>query len=315
MDLYQQQAYNRRMTALLIAGFVAILGVLGFFCQIWVDLRLPLANGTELPVIGLGAVAFSLAFAGVGYLGGDKMVLGSLGARALDLSVLKERQLENVVEEMAIAAGVPKPAIYILPDTDPNALATGRDPEHASIAVTEGLLDVLDRDELQAVVAHEIGHIKNLDIRTMLVTSVFLGAIVLIADIFIHNNQSRSSNSKNNNSGVVLVVVGLVATLAARCLAMAVSRTREFEADRSAAEFTRNPGALASALRKLESHHAPTKVATQGTAHLFVVDPRVSKLNDREDFMGDMFATHPPVARRIERLVAMGAHVEERRSA
>ncbi|MFP5502933.1 MAG: M48 family metallopeptidase [Candidatus Sericytochromatia bacterium] len=301
MDLFAQQARNRRMTWLLMGGFVLILAALGLVFQMWMDLRYE-----ELPVVWLGAVAFSLAYAGIGYWRGDKLVLGSLGGRPADPAVLKEQQLMNVVEEMCLASGVPIPAVYILPDADPNALATGRDPAHATIAVTEGLLEALNREELQAVVAHEIGHIKNLDIRIMMVTSIFLGAIALIADMFMRQNRSSSSSRSKSNDGLLLVLIGLAATLAARFLAMAVSRTREFEADRSASEFTRNPQALASALRKLEAHHAPTQVATQGTAHLFVVDPRLSQLNDREDWLGDLFSTHPPIQQRIARLEQMG---------
>jgi heat shock protein HtpX len=236
-------------------------------------------------------------------------------ARALDPSRLEEQQLQNVVEEMALASGMPMPKLYVLPDADPNAFATGRSPEHASLGVTEGLLELLDREELQAVVAHEMGHIANLDIRTMMLVSVMMGALGLLADVLMRAGSSGSSGSSRNgrrdSNPLVLVLVGLLASVIGRMLAMAVSRTREFEADRSAAEFTRNPLALARALAKVEQHTAPTLLATQGTAHMFIVDPRVSRLNDRTDWMGNLFASHPPMKARIKRLEAMGySHME-----
>lgn len=315
MDLYAQQAANRRMTMVLIAAFVLLFGAVGWIVDLETSWRLPVTLGSqqmELSIIPLGAVAFSALSALYTYYQGDKMVLASMDARAVDESNLKERQLKNVVEEMALACGLPVPAVYVVPDDDLNAFATGRSPEHASIGVTQGLLEKLDREELQAVIAHEMGHVRNLDIRTMMVVSVLVGAIALLCDMVLRSSssssRSRSSNSSSSNRGPGLfaVLLAILAPLFARMIAMAVSRTREFEADRTAAELTRNPLALARALGKLEAAHAPTRVATQGTAHLFIVDPRLSKLNEREDWLGNLFATHPPIKARIERLEAMG---------
>lgn len=310
MDLYRQQAGNRRMTWLFLGGFVALFAGVGWAVDMEMPMRAQLMLGSQsvgVPIAPVGALGFSALSALYSYYQGDKLVLGAMKARPLDESKLKERQLKNVVEEMAIASGLPVPAVYIVPDDDLNAFATGRSPQHASLGVTEGLLEAMDREELQAVVAHEMGHIRNLDIRTMMVVSVLLGALGLICDMVLRSGSSRShSGSRKNNAGALTIVIALVTPLIARLLAMAVSRTREFEADRSAAEFTRNPLALARALAKLEAAQEPTRIATQGTAHLFIIDPRISKLNEREDWLGNLFATHPPVQARIKRLEAMG---------
>lgn len=309
MDLYQQQSRNRWATIGLLSGFGVLLVAMGaaFDSSIPIHLSVPVGHSElPLPLAPAGAVGLSTVASLWSYYHGDKVVLSAMRARPLDEQVPAERQLRNVVEEMAIASGMPLPAIYIVPDEDPNAFATGRSPEHASLAVTEGLLTSLDREELQAVVAHEMGHIRNLDIRTMMVVGVLVGAIALMADLLYGMGRSSRDRRNKNDSNLALVLMGMLAPLAARLAAMAVSRTREFEADRSAAEFTRNPMALARALHKLESAKEPTRVASQGTAHMFIVDPRVSSLNDREDWFGNLFATHPPIQARIKRLEQMG---------
>jgi heat shock protein HtpX len=320
MDLYQQQARNRRATFALLGGFVLLLLVMGAAFQAAMPFEWSIHMGravVPVPVAPVCAVGFSIVTSLWSYFQGDKVVLAAMRARALNEEVLAERQLRNVVEEMSLASGLPVPALYIVPDDDLNAFATGRSPEHASLAVTEGLLASLDREELQAVVAHEMGHIRNLDIRTMMVVGVLVGAIALMGDLLFRMGAGGGRRSRNNGN-VVLLLVGLLVPVAARFAAMAVSRTREFEADRSAAEFTRNPLALARALHKLESAKEPTKFASQGTAHMFIVDPRVSALNDREDWLGNLFATHPPIQARIARLEKMGhapAHTEKVKSA
>lgn len=322
MDLFQQQARNRRDTFLLLAAFVGLLVLVGGaidYADIWgaaLDGRqAPTQLGT--PLFTTGALLFSAVSGLVSYYRGDKIVLASMRARPLNPERPDERQLQNVVEEMAIAAGLPVPKLYILPDQDPNAFATGRSPEHASLGVTEGLLELLDREELQAVVAHEMGHIANLDIRTMMIVSVLLGAVGLLADLLMQLGRSSSSraNRRRESGSLPLVLIGLVAAVAGRLLAMAVSRTREYEADRTAAEFTRNPLALARALAKVEGRLTPTRLATQGTAHMFIVDPRVSRLNDKEGRFSNLFASHPPMRERIKRLEAMGYGRVEQTSA
>jgi heat shock protein HtpX len=233
---------------------------------------------------------------------------------------LRYTQLDNVVEEMAIAAGVPKPAVYVIPDPDPNAFATGPDASHASIAATQGLLASLNRDELQGVISHEMSHIRNLDIRLMTVVAAMLGALVLLADwsgrwmrFGSSGGRSRSRGKDGKDGGAVVLVfliVWIVAVVLApilgQLLAMAVSRRREYLADASGAELTRNPLALAGALEKIDAAVQPTAAIKRGTAHLCIADPLGRRLNDSEGGWANLWATHPPMAARIAALKAMG---------
>ena len=252
-------------------------------------------------------------------------MLWSTGAReVVEPATDEERQLVNVVEEMAIASGQPKPRVWIVPDDDPNAFATGRDAATASIAVTEGLLRTLSRDELQGVVAHEMAHVRNLDIRLMTLLAGMVGAIALMSDgmgrmlrggrmsgrgISTGSGGGRGGGKGGNPLAIVVLVLWLltllVAPIISRILAMAVSRKREFLADATGAQFTRNPIALASALQKLEAASSPTKAITRGAAHLCIVDPAPGVFSNREGFLADTLASHPPIGQRISRLEAM----------
>jgi heat shock protein HtpX len=246
-------------------------------------------------------------------------VLNALHARRLATpATLEERELDNVVTEMAIAAGLPKPQIYVIEDPAPNAFATGRDPGRASIGVTQGLLDLLDREETQGVIAHEISHIRNYDTRTMTLVAALLGTLILIADWSARamrwggagsgrgRREERGRGGGANPLALVAIVFIVLAPLLSRLLAMAVSRQREYLADASGVELTRNPTGLARALERIGQSTSPMRHATQGTAHLFISDPLERRLNDRESFLADLFSTHPPLARRIERLREMG---------
>jgi heat shock protein HtpX len=236
----------------------------------------------------------------------------------------------NVVEEMAIASGVPKPRVWVVPDEDPNAFATGRDAESASIAVTEGLLATLSRDELQGVVAHEMAHVRNLDVRLMTLLAGIVGAIALMSDGMGRTLRlggragdrlgGRSGGGKSGNPLALVVLVLwlltlIVAPVVSRILAMAVSRKREFLADASAAQFTRNPMALAAALEKLSAATAPTRSITRGAAHLCIVDPSPGLLSSRQGFLADVLASHPPIRQRIIRLEGMGYQQAKRQTA
>jgi heat shock protein HtpX len=232
---------------------------------------------------------------------------------------LQETQLVNVVEEMAISAMLPKPRIWIVPDNDPNAFATGIDTAHAHIAVTEGLLQALDREELQGVVAHEFSHIRNLDVRLMTLLAAIVGAVALIGDGLgryfrfggrMGGSRSGGGSGKGGNPLALVVLVLWVITLIlapfiTRLLAMAVSRKREYLADATGAELTRNPGALASALEKLDAAVAPTRAITKGAAHLCIVDPLGRAMNAVEGRTADLFGSHPPISQRITRLQGM----------
>jgi heat shock protein HtpX len=220
---------------------------------------------------------------------------------------------------MAIAAALPRPRIWVVPDPDPNAFATGQDPQRANVAVTQGLLAMLDRDELQAVIGHELGHIKSYDTRLMTTLAALVGAVALISDgvsrsIFRGGMRvGGGRGGKGKNAGgllVVLLVVWLISWMLApiitQLLAVGVSRKREFLADALSAQFTRNPLALASALERIEHAHAPTKAIKRGAAHLCIADPLGRRLDNREGVLADIFATHPPMGKRIARLKGMG---------
>jgi heat shock protein HtpX len=321
MNLFEQQRSNRRKTWMIVSVFVGFLLVLGAGFDIFVLGQ----NGIPFPLGAMLALGFGGASAWTGYLHGDRAVLLSAGAVPIDKAVgphewpedqLKLKQLENVVEEMAIAAGLPKPAVYVVPDADPNAFATGRDPEHASVAVTRGLLDVLNREQLQGVIGHEMSHIRNYDIRLMTVVAALVGAIALIADwsgrAMRHGfggGSGRRGKGKGNAAILLLLVVWvvalIVAPLVARLLALAVSRRREYLADASAAELTRNPAALADALHKIEFAASPTKSIRQGSAHLCIADPLGRAVTSREGYWADLLATHPPMVKRISALREM----------
>jgi heat shock protein HtpX len=322
MNLYEQQAFNRRRTVMVMVLFVCFLLFLGLGFDVFIINE----GGPVIPIGTLLATGLGFGSAVASFYGGDRAVLGSTHAMALDELLagnlvdeqrLKYTQLDNVVDEMAIAAGLPKPKVYIVPDDDPNAFATGRDPEHASLAVTRGLLDVLNREQLQGVVGHEMSHIRNYDIRVMTVVAALVGAIALLADWTgrslrwgaIGGGRRDSRERKGGGAGIILLVIWLIAImiapLAARLLALMVSRQREYLADASSAELTRNPGALADALYKIEFAAEPTKSITQGTAHLCIADPLGRAVTLKEGFWADLLATHPPMVKRIAALRQM----------
>ena len=272
MNLYEQQTSNRRKTWLIMVAFVVFLLILGLgFDAFYVG-----AAGGYVPIGSVAALGVGSVSALASYYNGDRAVLAATAARPIDevaagageADKLKFRQLDNIVDEMAIAAGLPRPRVYVVPDADPNAFATGRGPEHASIAVTRGLLDTLDREELQGVVAHEMSHVRNLDIRVMTVVAALVGAIALLSDwarrgmMWGGGSRRRDSGRESGASGaggvvaIVFLVIWLVAImlapLVAQMLAMMVSRRREYLADASGAELTRNPLGLAHALEKIE---------------------------------------------------------------
>jgi heat shock protein HtpX len=259
---------------------------------------------------------------------GPERVLWSTGAwELIEPGTPEQKQLVNVVEEMAIASGLPRPRIWVVPDADPNAFATGRDAASASIAVTEGLLAALSRDELQAVVAHEMAHIRNLDVRLMTLLAGMIGAIALMSDgmgrMFGRGGRavgrgSSKGGGKGNPLALIVMVLWLltliVAPVVSRVLAMAVSRKREFLADATGAQLTRNPIALASALEKLGAATAATKSVTYGAAHLCIIDPAPGVMSSRQGFLADFLASHPPLAQRIIRLRGMGYQQAKRES-
>jgi heat shock protein HtpX len=309
-DIYSQQKQNRRLTMILIAAFFIILGILGFAIDSY---TFGTFEATRIPVATLIALSLASVNGFVAYFYGDSVVLFSLRAQPLEFENPLHKKLHNVVTEMALASGLPMPKVYVIPDPAPNAFATGRDPQHAVIGVTEGLLQTMNREELQAVIAHEMGHVKNQDILLMTVVTVLVGTIVLLSDWALRvwrfggMRPRRDSKSKGQNPLILLLIVLLVllAPLLSRIIAMMVSRQREYLADTSSAEFTRNPAALASALEKIGKASSPVMTAHKGTAHLFISDPLHRELDNKEGLVADVLSTHPPIEKRIERLKRM----------
>lgn len=295
--------------------FIAFLGLIGLgFDAFYLG---TISADTFLPIGTLIAIGIGSLTAAWGLRSGAKAVLSSTNAVPADPNNPAHKQLLNVVEEMSIAAGLPKPQVFIVPDPDPNAFATGKDPENSAIAVTQGLLDTLDREELQGVIAHEMSHVRNYDIRLMTVIAAMVGAILLLSDwarrgLFWGGGRRRSRSSGGSAGGAIALVflvlwlVGVIlAPLISQIIAMAVSRKREYFADASGAELTRNPMALARALQKLDDASARTESIKRGAAHLCIVDPLGRKINAKEGRAADLFADHPPIAKRIMWLKAM----------
>ena len=314
-NLFAQQTHNRRRSAWLIAGFVLFFAWIGFGGDLsWYlatrDLP-PEQYHHVVPFAGLITTALAAGMAWYSWRHGADRVLAATGAwELLEPATEEHKRLVNVVEEMAIASGLPRPRIWVVPDQDPNAFATGRDPSIAHVAVTEGLLQRLNRDELQGVIAHEMAHIRNLDVRLMTLLAATVGTIVLVSDALqrmMRYGFGRGGRSKKGGGPLALVVLVLwllslvFAPLIARLLAMSVNRKREFLADATGAQFTRNPMALADALRKIDAGSGATHAIARGAAHMCIVDPAERNLSAG----GGRFASHPPVAERIARLEGM----------
>ena len=309
-SLFEQQKKNLRRTTGILAGFVAFLVFLGAGADLFLYGS---GAGPAFPVATIGALLFGAGSSLWALKAGDRAVLESANAVPVDPRDPRQRVLDNVVEEMAIAGGLPKPAVYVIPDGDPNAFATGSGPEKSSVAVTTGLLDALNREELQGVVSHEMAHVKNYDIRLMTVVAALVGSVLLISDWGRRGIGWGGGRRRGSRGGGILALVFfvlwivslLLAPLIARLVAMAVSREREYLADASGSELTRNPLALASALEKIDAAVAPTPSIKQGVAHLCIADPRGRAINEREGGLAELFATHPPIAKRIALLREM----------
>jgi heat shock protein HtpX len=301
--VYEQIAANKRKTFLLLAGAVAFTGLIGYVIGLY--------WGT-----GPVGLLIALAVAGVlsigSYFGGDRLVLAS--TRAREVTPEEQPRLHNIVEGISIAAGLPKPRVYVVPESAPNAFATGRNPEHSSIAVTEGLLASLNRVELEGVIAHEIAHVQDRDILVGTIVATVVGAAVLLAEFFMRSwwwggfRGRRGDDAGGGPAQLVIFAVGFVllaiAPLAGQVIKLSVSRNREFLADAQGAILTRYPPGLAAALRKIAASPAAMHSANNATAHLWLNQPsRVE--GERMGTLEKLFATHPPIEERIRRLEEM----------
>lgn len=281
----------------------ALLVLMGSFTLL-LAMVLLMASGLDASAaLALGG-GFTLVYALISYYFSDKIALATSGAKRIAKADAPE--LYNLVENLCIANGQPSPAIYIMQDDSPNAFATGRDPEHASIAFTTGILRMLDKKELEGVAAHELSHVKNYDIRVMTIVVVLVGAVMLISDILLRS----SFHGNRKEGGAVLLLIGLalaiLSPLLAQIIQLAVSRQREYLADASGALLTRYPEGLASALKKISTVSKPLEKANHATAHLFIANPFGGEEQQKRSWFKNLLSTHPPVEDRIARLLSMG---------
>ena len=316
-DFWELERRNRRETAILVVVFIALFTALGFGLDFrFHDLAIVDGSLTGFPLLTLIALGFGIFQSLLSYYGGASLVLASVQARELAPDTPQHQMVLDVVREMALAARMPVPKAYLMNDPSPNAFATGRDPNHSVVCVTQGLIDTMDREEVQGVLGHEMAHVRDYDIRTMMMIAVMVGGIAMLSD-FVYRwmffggfGGRRSSNNDRDNQAAMLVtlavvILAAVAPIFSQLLAMAVSRQREYLADASSVEFTRNPRALLRALEHIAKIESPLKQGTAGTAHLFIVNPREGLRDDNDGFFANLFSTHPPLSKRIARLQAL----------
>ncbi|MFC1787939.1 zinc metalloprotease HtpX [Patescibacteria group bacterium] len=294
--MYNQITHNKRKTVVLIVIFALVVILLGWaFGQYLGEPSLGIVLATMLATI------MTL----VGYFKGDKVALASSGAKEIDKKIAPE--IFNLVENLSITAGIPRPKIYLIDDPAPNAFATGRKPETASIAMTTGLLKIMNKTELEGVIAHELSHIKNYDVRVMTIVVVLVGVILLLSDWMMRTFLfGKGDKREGGQLALIMLVVGVglavLSPIIAEMLKLAISRSREYLADASGSLLTRYPDGLANALSKIAEHDQPLKKANHATAHLFIAnpfDPKVTKKFER------FFSSHPPIEDRIAKLRKM----------
>ena len=298
MNIYSQINSNKLKTWVIISLFIAFITTVVY------------VYGKSLGY-GLSYAGIALIISGVmsfiSYYYSDKIILGMSGAKLIKKS--DNPELFRVVENLCIGAGLPMPKIYVIDDSAPNAFATGRDPKHAIVCVTTGILDKLNKTELEGVIAHELSHIKNFDIRVMSVVTIFVGLVALLADMFMRSmwyGGSRKSRESNNSQSIFLfigIILAILSPLIATIIQLAISRKREFLADASGALLTRYPEGLASALAKIAKDKEPLEAANNATAHLYIENPFKGKISG--SWFANLFNTHPPIEERIKILRSM----------
>ena len=304
-NMYTEISKNKRNSSLLVFAFILVtIGISWIFAQ-----------ALDSPIILYVATSISILYSWISYFNSDKMVLAVSGAREVKKSDSPE--LYRVVENLAITAGLPTPRVYIISDSAPNAFATGRDPEHAVVCVTEGLLQKLEKRELEGVIAHELSHIGNYDIRMMSLIAVLVSVIALLSDFFLRwgffFGGDRDDNNNNGGQAQVIfmllaIVLAIVAPIIGLIIQLAVSRKREYLADASGALLTRYPDGLASALKKIAGDTEPLEAANKATANMYIINPLRANVEGKggKSFAAKLFSTHPPTADRIKRLSEMG---------
>jgi len=297
MLTYDHINKNKRESWILIFSFLVIISLLGFvFSQAY-----------QAPEILYFAVGFSVFSSLISYYFSDSITLALSGAQEVDRQ--SNQELYRLVENLTITAGLPMPRVYIIEDTAPNAFATGRDPKHAVVCVTTGILQKLEKTELEGVIAHELSHIGNYDIRVMTLVVILVGTITLLADWFLRVGFRMRGNRKGNQLQMAFMILGLLLAILSPIIAtlikLAVSRKREFLADASGALLTRYPEGLARALEKISRDKEPLEAANKATAHMYIVNPLKADNNGKVGWLASMFNTHPPVEERVQKLREM----------
>lgn len=289
--MYSQIAANKRKTVFMMVLFVALVAGLGWLFGQYTN------QPYITPYVLIGAAIYTL----ISYYAGSKMALGLNGAHQIEKK--DNPRLWRIVENLAITEGLPMPKVYIIEDPAPNAFATGRNPDHAIVGATTGILEVLDDQELEGVMAHELGHVKNYDIRVSLMAFALVAVISILADIMLRMTWFRDRDD-NNNGGQLFFVLGIagaiLAPIVATLIQLAISRRREYLADATGALATRYPEGLAKALQKISQHGSALKRANPSTAHLFFANPL------RGNSLAALFSTHPPIEERVKKLLEMG---------
>lgn len=298
--MYSQITSNKRKSWLLMSGFLAIYAAIAYGLYLWVG-----------PIGAFGIAALAIVMVLLSLFGGDDMAVLAAGGKQVK-SKSEAPELWRMVENLAITAGVPMPRLYISPDPSPNAFAAGRNPDQALICVNKGLLDVLDDQELYGVLAHEMSHIKNLDVKLMTYAAVLAGSIAMIAQIISYGLWFGGGNRDNNGGGwiglIVVLLTIILAPIAATIIQMSISRKREYVADASGAELTRYPQGLASALNQISGNMVPTERPEEAIAHMMIAP----QMNARGGEKSSLFATHPATEDRVARLTAMAGGVNHR---
>ncbi|HSX33685.1 MAG TPA: M48 family metalloprotease [Candidatus Saccharimonadales bacterium] len=289
--MYSEIASNKRRTVYIMFGFLLFVAAIAWIFELY-------SGSKGMTVVVLAA---ALVYAIIGYFAGGRMSLALNGAQEIEKK--DNPRLWRVVENLAITDGLPMPRVFIIADRAPNAFATGRDPKHAAVCVTQGLLDIMDDNELQGVLAHELSHIKNYDIRVAMLAFALTAVISVIADVILRMVWFRDNERQSNQIVLILgIVAAIVAPIAATMISLAVSRRREYLADASGALTTRYPEGLASALEKIRETGSTLKRQNTATAHFFFANPL------KGHSLTNLFSTHPPIEERIARLRSMDTH-------
>lgn len=302
LNVYEQVDSNKKKSFLVIVLFTLFITVIVYLFNTVLD-------------FGTGWVGLALIFSGLSSLGsyyyGDKFILAISGARPADKK--KDFMFYSVTENLCLAAQIPMPKLYVISDSAPNAFATGRDPSHAAVCATTGILEKLNRTELEGVVGHELSHIRNYDTRLMAIVAILIGTVALLSDWFMRSlwwgGRDRDREERGGNLQIILFVVAIVSAILApiigQLIQLAISRRREFLADASSVMLTRQPSGLLNALKKISADSEPLEVANRATAHLYIVNPFKEKTHQLVGWFSGLFDTHPPIAERIKALSAM----------